>query len=443
MQFEDPRSILESAAAKPSRGIDAPALLRQGTRLRRARLGAAATGVAVVVAAASASFGMLADGDRDRQPGPAAPSPEKACRASNDASFYLRDHVDAGEGRELAEMLDTQLRTLDALSRVEYVSKRQAYREIVRLYREDEPGFDLDVPWKDIPASLRLRNVDDATVERLEKMLAAQIETMRATAGESRRGPNCETAIDPPPTPDLGTTVDADPPTLRTDGQAVVKTLRAECRTGTPNGSVTFSDESKWCRFVLFVDNGASRALRLDLHDQVLKGANGVTATPWEDGMTGDFSTRLFTSPIPPGRQRMGQVIFLLSPGDVPAMLEIHPEPGFGPASFLLEYDCPADLHDEPGNRCLFSQGMEPQTLRQTWDRVEVTLYHCGVDPVEFGGREWVVPDPPFDATNAPESFTGRGLFKQRSAVDALYFDDSGEVIHFQALEDWEPPLCL
>ena len=52
MQFDDPRAMLESAAAHPSRGVDPRALMKEGARLRRARLAAAVTGVAVVVAAA-------------------------------------------------------------------------------------------------------------------------------------------------------------------------------------------------------------------------------------------------------------------------------------------------------------------------------------------------------------------------------------------------------
>lgn len=53
-----------------------------------------------------------------------------------------------------------------------------------------------------------------------------------------------------------------------------------------------------------------------------------------------------------------------------------------------------------------------------------------------------VVPDPPFDATNAPQDFTGQGRLERRSAVTAPYVDGAGALIRFEANEDWERPVC-
>lgn len=447
MQFEDPKSILEAAAAKPSRGVDPHALLKRGSRMRRNRLAAMATGVAVVVVAASASFGMLADG-RDDRPGPAAPSPGR-CAESSRVSMYLDDDVDTGEARELARMLQRRLRDLNAAFEVEYVSRRQAYRQILRDYRE-VPDFDWELPWMMVPARLDFLGVDDATIERLRKMLHADVEALgRRTTTAAPEGTCVEVVEgDAPPVPQPPPT--RSPRVGPSDARggalgAVVKLLRAECKTGTirlVGGPADFVDGTKWCRFVLLVDNQGTRPIRLDLEDQLLRTPAGEGTPPWEEATFDDFSLRLFTSPIPPGRQRMGQAIFLLPPTDVPAALELHPRPGFAPASLLVEYGCAEDLREEPAMRCFLGKETEEVTSRQTWARMDVTLYHCGVDPIVFRGRRWVVPDPPFDATNAPEEFAGTGIFKQRSSIDAVYFDDSGEAIRFEASEDWEPPPC-
>lgn len=439
MQFEDPKSILEAAAAQPTQGLDAHALVAKGTRLRRARLAAAVTGMAVVVAAASASFGMLADRRDDAAPGPAAPS-ERACPPSNRVSVYLRHGVATDEGRELARMLDRQVRDLNAASRVAYVSKRQAYRELTRRGRDVAADDDRELPWATLQARLDVHNVDDADLERLVLMLEEQIDMVQATVDKPLGGA-CAEVIRTLPGPETdGPLPPGDDP--RT---ASVDLMRAECETGTIRlavGPAEFTDGTKWCRFVLYVRNATGRPLQLDVDEQLLWSTRGQAVTPWEDAMIGDYSTRLFTSPLAPGRGRMGEVTFLVLPGDVPASLELQPDPGFAPISIELEYDCPADLRDEPGKRCLFSPRSDPVAFEQTHRRVEVTLWHCGVDPLFVAGQEWVVQDPPFDATNAPESFTGRGRFERKSAITAVYVDDGGEQILFEVVPDWEPPPC-
>ena len=64
---------------------------------------------------------------------------------------------------------------------------------------------------------------------------------------------------------------------------------------------------------------------------------------------------------------------------------------------------------------------------------VEVTLYHCGVEPIWFDGRAWEVPEEtgPFDATNAPEEFVGRGTIEPFGGESLRYVDESGIVLFF------------
>lgn len=73
-----------------------------------------------------------------------------------------------------------------------------------------------------------------------------------------------------------------------------------------------------------------------------------------------------------------------------------------------------------------------------------VTLYHCGVDPVSFDGQRWRADPVPFDATNAPERFTGHGWIRRVDADTAIWADAVGGItIRFAPLEpDYQPPPC-
>src|SRR5262245_11639534 len=72
-----------------------------------------------------------------------------------------------------------------------------------------------------------------------------------------------------------------------------------------------------------------------------------------------------------------------------------------------------------------------------------ITLWHCGVDPTHFDERTWIVPDPPFDATNAPATFSGMGTMRLLESDRALYVDHGGASLRFVPRpEGWEPPLC-
>lgn len=66
---------------------------------------------------------------------------------------------------------------------------------------------------------------------------------------------------------------------------------------------------------------------------------------------------------------------------------------------------------------CGASQGPSLDTAEQ-----QVSLYHCGIQNIEYDGRQWEVDAPPFDATNAPDSFSGFGSFRRDG--DVVTFTD-------------------
>jgi hypothetical protein len=75
---------------------------------------------------------------------------------------------------------------------------------------------------------------------------------------------------------------------------------------------------------------------------------------------------------------------------------------------------------------------------------VEVSLYHCGLDPLVVDGQTWVADPPPFDGTNAPPEFVSRGTFAVApDGTTAAYTDESGITVTFTAVDEtWEPPAC-
>ena len=72
----------------------------------------------------------------------------------------------------------------------------------------------------------------------------------------------------------------------------------------------------------------------------------------------------------------------------------------------------------------------------------EVTLWHCGIEPIAYEGRTWEVPndEEPFDATNAPASFAGRGDVERVGPEELRYTDESGVVLRFVPDDGTEPP---
>ena len=85
--------------------------------------------------------------------------------------------------------------------------------------------------------------------------------------------------------------------------------------------------------------------------------------------------------------------------------------------------------------------------LRGDADRgepVEVALWHCGIDTLEFDGQEWEVPNDqePFDGTNVPEWFVGRGtVVRSPDGTRLTYTDESGLTLSFVP-DDGVEPLC-
>jgi hypothetical protein len=68
----------------------------------------------------------------------------------------------------------------------------------------------------------------------------------------------------------------------------------------------------------------------------------------------------------------------------------------------------------------------------------QVVLHHCGVLPVNYDGRQWEVEQPPFDLTNAPDTYSGFGEFTLDG--DTLHFADrDGARLDF-TVEDHSPP---
>jgi hypothetical protein len=79
-----------------------------------------------------------------------------------------------------------------------------------------------------------------------------------------------------------------------------------------------------------------------------------------------------------------------------------------------------------------------------TGTAVSVKLSHCGFEDLRLDGKRWVVEDPPFDATNAPPEFVGKGhLAVPDGGGKAVYTDEAGFAVTFVAVdESWQPPPC-
>ena len=75
-------------------------------------------------------------------------------------------------------------------------------------------------------------------------------------------------------------------------------------------------------------------------------------------------------------------------------------------------------------------------------DRVEVSLWHCGIETITVNDRRWEVPndEEPFDGTNAPESFAGTGTIEQAGPDVLRYTDDSGIQLRFVPDDGTDPP---
>ena len=448
MQFDDPRNMLEAAAARPSRGVDPHAVIERGRRLRRARYGAAAGGMALVLAGASASFGLL--GTRDgggRRPAAAidcsrerltasvfvepyamdaavdalgeelrahpgvervtyvtgrqvveelarlAPaleglSPEAmpdafrvevsdptvlaevarmdsaviaevvpgghvACivRSFCDArpvlamSIYLRDDATRSSIRRLEQRLAAD----EGVTEVEFFSKAEAYREFRELYQDRKDLWE-GVPPGSLPASFRVVAADADAVERLAAMTSPAIEEIRHSSEMRRRFCSAEADENvrvPAPTPDRRRAAGDRPSTG-------VDFLGGECTTGPDEiGGVAMfnlADGSKWCTVSIRIENRRDRRARIDPDAQILH-TNGGDLTPFDlpdPGLTQD----LLQIRLQPGDAVIGELVYLLSPRQIPVAVELR-GPAGEPVLFDAHYECPNPLPEVP-KRCPF-----------------------------------------------------------------------------------------
>lgn len=534
MQFEDPKSMLEAAAAKPERGVDPYALVKRGRRLRRARYAAVAAGLAVTVAGASASVGLIARRDRPRPAGTACDDVERsvsifAKTGASDADVQrLRSNLEGDprvqsvelvspeetiellgelspdsptlgpnvpahfrvvavdeEGAEsLAEMEDdaisfatsgigtdlaclrqslcgrpvplaasiflrdgatdedvaelrARLRAMPGVEEVRYVSKKEAYRELKRSY-SDRPHLYQTLSPADLPASIRITAANEEALEAVTESTSPAIDEVRWGGDVVNRLCGDSTVANTPEPSATEASTTSDP-------AAEVTLLRQECRRSLPGlGRARFpgGDDGIWCRFVLRVDNEGDVPVVLDPDRQRLA-AKTATRRPWQ--ANSGFGTRLF-DPIPPGESRVGQIVFLLHERDAPVALEIE----IAGISRLIQFEvaggCVAEVARGDSGVCAVehafptSYSIRGYTLEGT---AEVELYHCGVSPVAFDKRSWIADPPPFDATNAPEDFVGRGrMITELGSLSATYVDESGVSFELEAVEDWEQPPC-
>ena len=71
-----------------------------------------------------------------------------------------------------------------------------------------------------------------------------------------------------------------------------------------------------------------------------------------------------------------------------------------------------------------------------------VELWHCGVRLLGYPEDMWELRHPPFDATNAPESFTGHGRASVPRTDRLVYVDDGGQRLVFVPGREVPPVLC-
>lgn len=68
-----------------------------------------------------------------------------------------------------------------------------------------------------------------------------------------------------------------------------------------------------------------------------------------------------------------------------------------------------------------------------------VELDHCGFKPLDVDGKLWEVVAPPFDATNAPDQWQGRGEIVALDSSLLIFGDASGLEVTFTP-DDGIPP---
>ncbi|MBA3982539.1 MAG: hypothetical protein H0X61_03265 [Acidimicrobiia bacterium] len=96
-----------------------------------------------------------------------------------------------------------------------------------------------------------------------------------------------------------------------------------------------------------------------------------------------------------------------------------------------------------PSTAQVTATSAHPGTTAAELDRVEISLWHCGIEPIRHDRELWEVPDgeEPFDGTNVPNSVALSGTIERVSADELLYVDDSGISLQFVP-DNGTEPIC-
>jgi len=88
------------------------------------------------------------------------------------------------------------------------------------------------------------------------------------------------------------------------------------------------------------------------------------------------------------------------------------------------------------------SDARTPASADRRADRIQVSLWHCGVEKITVDDQRWEVPndEETFDSTNAPEAFSGRGTIERVAPDELRYVDDAGAVLRFVPDDGTEHP---
>lgn len=333
MQFDDPKSILERAAATPVLGIDPHTLIRAGHRLRRIRLAAAGAGMAVVVGAASAAFGVLGGtGSRDPRTLPAAPSPDR-CREAVGRISYEFVGEEAATARAQAEALEALLRR-----QVRYLRRNHAEASEAALGSPTGPG----------------RRGTERALERAEKALR---EAMAKARGDVRTRTAPDGLCIEPTEPSKEGPAFEDARRASSPSRVAATLEHAECSVDPPDSvdSPPVPGEH-WCTFEVVIENHGTAALTFD-DDARLLLVGGARATTYTTAyFEGGLAPKLVDLRLGPGEAVTTDLVFVLDAGQVPVNLLLRSQAG-DRVVIPFDYDCAPDLRDEPGGTCAFSGG--------------------------------------------------------------------------------------
>ncbi len=75
----------------------------------------------------------------------------------------------------------------------------------------------------------------------------------------------------------------------------------------------------------------------------------------------------------------------------------------------------------------------------------QLTLWHCGINPVTFQGQTWERPlreQPLIDQTTVPRGWEGEGTMTRIDEDEAAYLDDGGTHVTFRLAGQLPNPPC-